>query len=382
MTQSMFELKVPVPIRTFGAIVTIEGELPTFAGSGLVSPSWTDSTGDSFWGGDNEVLAPEWSAGATYPGGYVAKYAGYVYQAPSPSGISAGTQPSPGTQAGGYYGAESVGGSVALIGAKQQFRVGSTVTVQGATIYGLTVGYDDIGGGGINPGTRVGIADGTSSLLDSNNNYNSYPLLAEGTYTGPNHAGGEVHITFDKPALLTAGVAYAILVGDTQPIQNAVFQPSYPAGSLSAPVSEIGANESATGGRNGGYNGSNASSRLYFKLWTTPWLYLPNAVPAEPRDARFMVYVGPSGMEFDAISEDMLTEVSLPDPTYVGSRQCFRLKDIIPATPAALQSLYIRYAPTNLPTGGPHGVALYNVTAAPYVPGYELGPHSTSALFS
>lgn len=51
MTQSMIELKVPVPIRTFGATVTIEGEL---APSGdTIYPDWNvsdDPLNDSYWG--------------------------------------------------------------------------------------------------------------------------------------------------------------------------------------------------------------------------------------------------------------------------------------------------------------------------------------------
>lgn len=389
MTQSMLELKVPAPIRTFGATITIEGELPAFTTSGTMYPTWAHS-GESYWGGDNEVLAGAWDSGRTYSFGNVVAYDGYIYQAPSPV-PSVGTAPLPGHLSGGtgdtfdLYGASAYTST----GGQQGFRTSREVTVSGVSI----LGYGPPGG--MQNGYRVKLSRG--NLVGSGGAYDNYDAYAEGTFQGPDGSDGWCHIAFDRPARLNTGTTYYIVHDG-----NDSVHPSFVAGvsshfgflTLTSPVDSL-TDDWRTGvsGYGSALAGPNADHRLGFNLWESSWRYLPDAIQAVTRDARFLVYVGASGQSFDDITEDMMDEVSTVDTTYVGpsafggtgppgtTRRCFRIKDIVPANSAAQQSVYLKYVPTLLPEDAPHGVAVYNVTAEPYTPGYELGPHSTTALF-
>jgi hypothetical protein len=377
----MIELKIPVPIRTLGATVTVEGELPAFR-HGVVYPAWNAGGGDSFWGGTGALEGPPWDAGQSYSVDDVVEKGGLVFLANG--SIAAGEDPFLGEEAGGQTGTTVVGSTP--FGARQPFIASTVATCTGVSVYG----FDAVNGFGLKHGLRVALTDGTGS--GATLNYDYFNRLTEGTFQGADLTDGWGHIQFAHPIKLATATPYEVLVDG-----NNSANPSKIIGSATGSIvvtSPVGSVGTFLGGSSygGDISGTNSAARMLFKLWTTPWDLQAAGVPAVVRDPRFLVYVGPSGIDFDSISDDMMTVVSLADVTYVApssfggtgpsvARHCFRVKDIIPATPANFQSLYIRYAPTNIPVDAPNGVAVYNVTAEPYTPSYGLGPHSTSARF-
>lgn len=379
---SMVELKIPVPIRTLGARVAIEGELPAFR-HGVVYPPWDAGSG-SYWGGTGALEGPPWESGRSYSVDDVVEKGGLVFLANDP--IAAGEDPFLGDESGGNV--ASTTGSFTSTGGRQLFATSRAVTCTGVSLWG----YNAAGGFGMKHGYRVGITDGTA-IAGVTENYDGYVKLTEGTFQGADFSEGWQHIPFTHPVKLGSGTYHQIIHdGNNSANPSMVMAASLGGAILTDPVVSIGDWLTSSTGYGGALSGVNAATRLVFKLWTTPWDLQAAGIPAVTRDPRFLVYVGPSGMDFNSISDDMMTEVSLADPTYVGpssfggtgpgvERHCFRVNDIIPATPSNFQSLYIRYAPQNIPAGAPNGIAVYNVTAEAYVPGYALGQHSTSARF-
>jgi hypothetical protein len=380
--KSMAELKIPVPIRTLGARVTIEGELPGFR-HGVAYPTWDAADSGSLWGGAGTLEGPPWESGRSYSVDDVVEKGGLVFLANDP--IAAGEDPFLGDESGGNV--ASTLAAYSSTGGRQLFAVSTPVTCTGVSLWG----YNAAGGFGMKHGYRVALSDGTPS--GGTQNYDGYVKLTEGTFQGSDFSEGWQHIPFTHPVKLSSGTYHQILHdGNDSANPSAVMGATFGGAILTPPVGAIGDWFTSSTGYGGAFDGSNADTRMVFKLWTTPWDLQAAGIPAVTREPRFLIYVGPSGMDLDSITDDMMTEVSAVDPTYVGpssfggtgpgvARHCFRVKDIIPATPTNFQSLYIKYAPTNIPAGAPNGVAVYNVTAEAYVPGYALGEHSTSARF-
>lgn len=99
------------------------------------------------------------------------------------------------------------------------------------------------------------------------------------------------------------------------------------------------------------------------------------------RICRFLVFIGPSDLPFSTVTDDLMSEVVNADPAFTTLRNCFRLKQTIAAASAGTQSLYLKYAPVDVPVAAPYGVAIYNITAEAVRPSFSLGKHTTSARF-
>lgn len=151
-------------------------------------------------------------------------------------------------------------------------------------------------------------------------------------------------LEFQVPAPITTGAARVVVEGEL---------PSYGSGNVISPT----------------WNATGSGS-----LWGTGGGPLV-------RIARFLVLIGPAGLPFSSITDGMMSEVVNADPSFASLRNCFRLKQTIAATASTAQSLYIKYAPLDIPAASPYGVALYNVTAEAVRPAFSLGKHTTSARF-